>query len=447
MLNSIGLVGLAVMGRNLAKNFASKNISVSVFNRTLEKTSELLAENNSNIYGYQEIGEFVQSLEIPRKIILMVKAGSPVDETINQLLPFLVEGDIILDCGNSNYKDTEKRQIELEKVGIHFLGCGVSGGEEGALHGPSIMPGGKAESVNTVLPYLNQIAAKDFGGGKCVSNVGLGSSGHFVKMVHNGIEYAIMQLIAEIYDLFRKNEWSHGQILEGLKHINQGLNSGFLLEITEKVLRAKDEEGFLVDKLAFKAGAKGTGTWTVEAGLEYGVAVNMIAGAVFARSLSNYPRMILKSENNQYQDPLNWDLDILKEAFTGLSTLAYLQGLDLIANYNQEKQAGININEVIRIWQGGCIIRSQLLEKLPQIWSDFETKKVLDINFTAILELQRLVNMTVIPALVINNAVDYVYSLIATSLPTNLTQAQRDFFGAHTYQRTDKEGVFTGGWE
>ena len=445
--SQIGLIGLAVMGANLARNLASKDFQVSVYNRTFRRTQEFLDENYEGIMGFEHLKEFLESLERPRKIILMVKSGQPVDDLLISIGDHLEEGDIVLDCGNSNWKDTQKRQLDLVSRGIQFIGCGVSGGEEGALHGPSIMPGGKSEAVKAVLSILEKIAAKDFEGRPCVTNIGLGGAGHFVKMVHNGIEYALMQGIAEIYDILKNLKLENAEITEVFRQLNTGANQSFLLDITVDIFGVKDNlgSGYLVDKIIDKAGSKGTGRWTIENALELGVATPTIASAFFARNLSGRGQSfhVEIPEKRTELSKIEINQDFVQNLYQSLNTTflcSYFQGLDLIIAANKEKDWQIDLSEVIRIWQGGCIIRSQILKNLNEIYN---SKIEL---YSKIKFLENTISMGHTPKPVLNSVKDYILTLTAKKLPTNLIQAQRDFFGAHTYQRSDKEGTFSGGW-
>lgn len=457
----IGLIGLGTMGAALARNLASKGYKTAVFNRTYTKTEEFIANHgNENLTPFEELKDFVESLEKPRKIILMVNAGDAVDQTISHLQEFLEDQDILIDCGNSNWKDTIRRQSIVaaspsrqylsQSPTIHFIGCGVSGGEEGALLGPSIMPGGDPTVVNQILPILQDIAAKDFDGKPCVTNVGLAGAGHFVKMVHNGIEYAMMQGIAEIYDILRSSFHSNEEILKAFKGFNQDELKSFLLDITVDIFETKDKltEGYLIDKISDKAGAKGTGKWTVESALELGVAAPNISESLNARILSarntNYKLGIYAaSEEFEIVRP---SVEDLKYILQTIFITSYLQGLNIIDAANKEFDWNIDIKEVLRIWQGGCIIRSQMLKSLI---FDFYTKsKTEKIGF--ILEPFHNINTTFpfVPKPVISATLNYILAHNADKLPSNLIQAQRDHFGAHTYQRIDRDGVFTGGgWE
>ena len=445
----IGLIGLGTMGAALARNFASRDISTAVFNRTTSKTDDFIKNHgNQNLVPFHELESFVNSLESPRKIILMVNAGSAVDQTIEHLLPLLDEKDIIIDCGNSLWKDTIRRETELKLANIHFVGCGVSGGEEGALVGPSIMPGGDTEVVDQILPLLESVAAKDFAGKPCVTNVGLSGAGHFVKMVHNGIEYAMMQGIAEIYDVLKRQSLTNSKIAEIFANLNQGDLKSFLLDITVEILKTPDahSDGDLIDKISPIAGAKGTGKWTVEAAMDLGVFAPNIAAAVMARigsaKTQNFKNIYLNEKTPEPITEPEFLDEYLRDAVYGLYLSSYLQGLDLIEAANLEFKWRINLSEVIRIWQGGCIIRSELLATLHHKWLEgfdfYKQVYTLDIYASA-------VDMR--PRPVLRSAVDYLLTLcVPSALPINLIQAQRDFFGAHTYKRIDQEGVFTGGW-
>ena len=456
--NHIGLVGLAAMGAALATNFAHNGVEIAVYNRSEAKTDALLAKNIDGISGYKSLKEFVESLERPRKIIIMIKSGQPVDMFIEEVYPLLDNGDILIDCGNSNWKDTIRRQDQLADGKIylindvmegahrpkrlHFIGCGVSGGEEGALMGPSIMPGGSRDVLEEVLPYLEKVAAKDFTGKPCVTNVGESAAGHFVKMVHNGIEYAQMQGIAEIYDILRKSGQSQEDIQKTFAVLNSGYRESFLLSITEDILATNDaEQGYLLDKVQHVAGAKGTGRWTVEAAMELGIAAPSIAEAVFARVMSSNTNHFTLSGKDNAQPPQSPSTDDLVEAVNLLFESTYAQGLDIIAQAETEHQWGIDLQEVVRIWQGGCIIRSRMLESLFEKWTS-------GFDWNASLEAtDRIINTASgVPLPVISSVSQYTKGLLTENYPTNLTQAQRDFFGAHTFKRNDKEGIFTGGW-
>lgn len=452
--NQIGLIGLATMGANFAQNLASKGVQVGVFNRTYQKTQDLeelcKTKGLDLLTGYQTMEEFVNSLEAPRKIILLVKAGGPTEETLAKLVPLLQKEDTLIDCGNSNWKETAANQAKFAVHGLHFVGCGISGGEEGALHGPSLMPGGEPFAVNQILPMLQKVSAKDFAGNPCTTNVGLGGSGHFVKMVHNGIEYAIMQGLAEIYDTYKYLGFSNPEIKAEFVKLNTGDTQSFLLDICIDILGTGRGNDFLLDKIKDGAGAKGTGKWTVEASLEFGVYAPSIASAVYARIGSARTQSFKHTKGEWKRDAKLESADnIFESAYSALTSIylaSYLQGLDLISIANKEQNWGIDLAEVVRIWQGGCIIRSKMLEKLV----GFENSNVdiiVDVSNQNIAKnLTAFRNLSIRPTPVLSSSLDYLLTLSTNQLPTNLVEAMRDYFGAHTYQRTDQEGVFSGGW-
>ncbi len=474
-LNQVAIIGLAPMGKNFAKNFASRNIATAVYNRSFQKTQELLdeqkAEQKTNITGYAELSDCIKSLSLPRKIFLLVKAGAGTDQTIEQILPILDKGDILIDCGNTLYKDTIARQQKLEPSGIHFVGCGISGGYEGALLGPSLMPGGEPEVVNQLLEVLGPVSAKDFLGQDCVANVGLGGAGHFVKMVHNGIEYAMMQGIAEVYDVLKALQISNQEAKHYFEFINTGENKSFLLDITVDILGAKDNlsddlSSSLLDVIDSRAGAKGTGKWTVEAGMDYGVAVPNIFAGLNARVMSEVwhqyqsqiDKITIKFKDRENIDPEKLK-EILHNVIYSVFVTSYWQGLMLINQANKDNNWNINLAEVLRIWQGGCIIRSQLLVTLTNLYnkdktdSDFGSNLVFpsDIFAKSLLNIINFERMSLFldisPAKpVIDSAKNYLITILSPSTPQNLVQAQRDHFGSHTYKRTDRDGVFTNGW-
>jgi 6-phosphogluconate dehydrogenase len=458
-MNQLSVIGLAAMGKNLAKNFASRGFQVGVFNRSFSRTQELLDEKNENIQGYEDLKSLVLSLETPRKIFLMVKSGEAVEDTIKQLRMILDKGDILIDCGNSHWKETMKKQEELGEIGLEFVGCGVSGGWEGALLGPSIMPGGKKDVVEEVLPYLQAAAADDFGGGKCVTNVGTGPAGHYVKMVHNGIEYSIMQGIAEIYDILLKFGYDQPEILEFFQSINTADNKSFLLDITEEILKTGDNltSGFLLTQIDSMAGAKGTGKWTVEEGMNLGVAVPNIFAGLNARVMTEVNHKVKEYITTQNQNAISKEnidkeelKNLLNKVVAAFYLISYQQGLELIFAANDEYKLDINILEVLRIWQGGCIIRSKMLLTISEYYKQGKYPQELHNQAVdCISELLRLLLDKEIkaPLPVINSTRDYIISMESQKLPQNMTQAQRDFFGAHTYQRIDRDGVFTGGWD
>lgn len=454
MINSkpkIAVIGLAVMGKNLARNFARNGYKTAVFNRSYEKTLKLLETNEENLIGFQDLKDLISNLQKPRKIILMVKSGQGVDDILAQLGEFLEAGDIVLDCGNSYWRDTLRRQEYLKLTGGKFelLGCGISGGAEGALIGPSIMPGGQELAVKQILPYLEKVAAKDFSGKPCVSNIGLGPSGHFVKMVHNGIEYGIMQGISELYDILRSNGYSNQECYQKFEEISTSKNTSYLMEITLKILKTRDQKTGqdLIDLVDDKAGAKGTGKWTVEAALDLGVYSPTISEAVMARIASarnqNFiVNKFLTQPNHHSSTKPEVSGAVLKSCLEAVFLANYLQGLDIISAAEKEHNWKINLSEVIRVWQGGCIIRSKILEKLYEIYLNQLDFSEYIKNINSLINL----NYQLRPLAVIGSIQNYFITLSSQKLPTNLVQAQRDFFGSHTYHRIDQPGIFTGGW-
>lgn len=466
-MNEIGLIGLAVMGQNLALNIARKGYSVSVFNRTPEKAQEFMQNKvkDEQIKPYYDIKSFVESLKRPRKIILMVKAGKPVDDVIEELLPYLDKGDLIIDGGNSYFKDTSRRIKELEEKGILYLGMGLSGGEAGALHGPSLMPGGTYEAYEMVKDVLLKIAAQTESG-PCCTYVGNDSAGHFVKMVHNGIEYAIMQAIAEVYDVLRKVlKLSPEEIAEIFEKWNNNDLNSFLMEISYKIMRYKDEERgkYLVDLILDEAEQKGTGKWTSQISLDLGIPTPSLNLAVEARSLSFFKeeRVQLAKRVTKIYPEIDIDKEkIIKDLENALLFsvfTSFSQGLWVISEASKVFEYNIDLSEVLRIWKGGCIIRAKILDFLRDIIKEnkenvnlLNSEKALSFLMDKIDSIKYITNLAkdfYLPMLVLNSSLDYFLSMIEENLPANLIQAQRDFFGAHTYRRIDKEGIFHTEWE
>jgi 6-phosphogluconate dehydrogenase len=463
---TVGLIGLATMGANLARNFSNKEIRTAVYNRTTEKTREYIKEFGSDyLVGKEDLASFIDSLEKPRKIIVMVKAGEAVDEMIQQLLPLLDKGDIIVDCGNSNYTDTLRREHELLKNEIHFMGCGVSGGEEGALHGPSLMPGGSDRSWEILKPYLMKIAAKDFEGYPCVTHVGENGAGHYVKMVHNGIEYAVMQIMAEAYDLLKRTcKLSPEKIAEIFQQYGRGRLESYLFEIVVPVLRKKDDHGngYLIDHILDKAGQKGTGKWTAVEGLERAVGVSSISEAVFAR-INSGEKELRKSLASSYPKPTEKlkiaNEDFIKKLENALyaSLLSiYAQGFELIKKGAQENNWKINLSEIARVWQGGCIIRARLLKFLTDLYKKadeqvhlFQVDEICETLQDSLEDWREVVSLSLqngVPTPAMTSALQYLDALSTEVLPANLLQGLRDYFGAHTYERTDRPGSFHTDW-
>lgn len=467
MKGNIGLVGLAVMGQNLALNIARKGYSVSVYNRTQKRTEEFIKEKvkEEKIIPCYDLKTFIDSLEKPRRIILMVKAGNPVDEMINDLLPYLEPGDLIIDGGNSHYLDTSRRIKELKEKGILYLGMGVSGGEYGALYGPSLMPGGSEDAYKMVEDILLKISAKTEDG-PCCTFVGRDSAGHFVKMVHNGIEYAFMQAIAEVYDIMRKIlRLSSKEIGDIFEHWNNGELNSFLIEISYKIMRYIDKEkGIpLVELILDKAEQKGTGKWTAQSALDLGIPTPSLNLAVEARTLSYFKdlRKNLSQKYEKRKSNIFFEKEkILRDLENSLLFsvfIAFSQGLWLISSASKVFDYGINLSEILRIWKGGCIIRAKILNFLREIINENpenvnllnSDKSISFINnkIDSIKSITKLARDFNLPTLVLNSSLDYFLSMTEEELPANLIQAQRDFFGAHTFERKDKEGIFHVQWE
>ena len=462
----IGVIGLAVMGSNLARNLARHGYSVALYNRTAAKTEELVAAHGDEgtFVPSAELADFVASLERPRKMIIMVKAGGPTDAVIESLIPLLEEGDIVVDGGNAHYEDTRRREAYLRDKGLHFVGAGISGGEEGALTGPSIMPGGSDESWVTLGPILRSIAAVAEGE-PCVTHVGHDGAGHFVKMVHNGIEYADMQLIAEAYDLIRRGTGkTPAEIADVFAEWNRGELESYLIEITAEVLRQVDATTGrpLVDVILDQAGAKGTGAWTVQTALNLGTPVSGIAEAVFARSLSSHPeqRDVSHDLPGATEELSVEDTDAFIEdvrlALYASKIVAYSQGFDEIRAGAAEYDWAIDLGAIAKIWRGGCIIRAQFLNRISDAYVATPDLPVLltapyfvDALGRAQDAWRRIVATAAtsgIPAPAFSSSLAYYDGLRAERLPAALIQGQRDFFGAHTYKRIDKPGTFHTQW-
>lgn len=456
--SDIGLIGLAVMGENLVLNMESKGFQVSVYNRTTQKVDDFLAgrAQGKNIVGAHSLEELVQSLTRPRKIMIMVKAGSAVDDMINTLIPYLDKGDIIIDGGNTHFPDTNRRTALVESKGLLYVGTGVSGGEEGALLGPSIMPGGSKEAWPHVKPIFQAIAAKVADGTPCCDWVGENGAGHFVKMVHNGIEYGDMQLICEAYQIMRdvlgmKADEMH----EVFKEWNKGDLDSYLIEITRDILAYKDTDGKpLVDKILDTAGQKGTGKWTAVSALDLGIPLTLIGEAVFARCLSalkdervdaskvlHGPKIMFKGDRKKF-------IDDLKDALYASKIVSYAQGYALMRAAAEEYQWKLNYGGIALMWRGGCIIRSAFLGKIKEAFDTNPgiTNLLLDPFFRDKVEKaqdgwRNVVSAGItsgIPVPAISSALGYFDGYRCERLPANLLQAQRDYFGAHTYERLDK---------
>ena len=464
----IGVVGMAVMGRNLALNIESRGYSVSIFNRSSSKTDEVVALHpDKKLVPTYTVEEFVASLEKPRRILLMVKAGEATDKTIQSLLPHLDKGDILIDGGNTFFKDTMRRNEMLANSGINFIGTGVSGGEEGALKGPAIMPGGQKDAYDLVAPILEEIAAKADDGAPCVTYIGPNGAGHYVKMVHNGIEYGDMQLIAESYDILRRvGGLTVEETAEVFKSWNTGELDSYLIEITADILAKKDPETGkpMVEVIMDTAGNKGTGKWTSQSALDLGVPLPLITESVFARYISTLKeeREIASKELSPIKVPelSNTEKQALVESVRkGLyfsKIMSYAQGFAQMRVASEEFDWNLNYGEIAKIFRAGCIIRAQFLQKITDAFErDPELKNLLlDKYFLYVTEsYQEAVREVVvtavqagIPVPTFSSALAYYDSYRSEVLPANLIQAQRDYFGAHTYNRVDKPGVFHFEW-
>jgi 6-phosphogluconate dehydrogenase len=458
-LQKFGVIGLAVMGENLALNVERNGFPIAVYNRTGAKTDEFMQQRaqGKNVKAAYTLEEFVQSLERPRRILVMVKAGKPVDAVIDQLKPLLDQDDMIIDGGNSLYEDTERRTKELEATGLGFVGMGVSGGEEGALWGPSLMPGGTEASYKELEPILTKIAAQ-VDDGPCVTFIGPGGAGHYVKMVHNGIEYGDMQLIAEAYDLLKNIAGLNAKQLHevfGEWNTTEELNS-FLIEITADIFKKVDPETGLplVDLILDSAGQKGTGRWTVMSALELGVSIPTIIAAVNSRIISSYKDERMAASKELPGPTLKYDGDVsslvnkIRDALYCSKICSYAQGMALLSKASQEYKYNLNLSEMARIWKGGCIIRAGFLNKIKEAFNENpslpnlllapEFKQTILDRQDAWREVLVLANQFGIPVPAFSASLDYFDSYRRATLPLNLTQAQRDYFGAHTYERTDK---------
>ncbi len=456
-LAQFGVIGLGVMGQNLALNIEDHGQSVAVWNLEPEWVGRFVAANQGRqIVGNADLAQFVRSLESPRRILMMIKAGDPVDQMLERIAPLLEEGDILIDGGNSFFKDTQRREAAMRARGLNFFGMGVSGGEEGARHGPSLMPGGDPDAYRHVQKTLESIAAKT-PSGACVTYVGADGAGHFVKMVHNGIEYGDMQLIAEAYDLLRHSLGLAAQeIAEVFAQWNRGPLASYLIEISAEILTAIDPETRkpLVDLVLDKAGQKGTGKWTAQIALDLGVPVPTISAALDARALSSMKDQRMLASAQYKRTPLRATGDraeliaAIGDALYASKICSYAQGMSLIAAGAREWNWKINLREMARIWTGGCIIRALLLDAIMQA---FERQPALG-NLLLDCEIQSRITAAIpawrkvagmaaslgIPAPAFSASLAYFDANTAAQLPQNLTQAQRDFFGAHTYQRTDR---------
>ncbi|MFG3701225.1 NADP-dependent phosphogluconate dehydrogenase [Micromonospora sp. NPDC047620] len=463
----IGVTGLAVMGRNLARNLARNGFTVALHNRSPERTRSLVAEHGDEgtFLPAESMADFVASLERPRAVIVMVKAGGPTDAVIDELVPLLDPGDIVVDCGNAHFADTRRREEALRAHGLHFVGTGVSGGEEGALRGPSIMPGGSAESYRTLGPIFERIAAQ-VDGVPCCRHIGPDGAGHFVKMVHNGIEYADMQLIAEAYDLLRAGLGAEpAEIAEIFRDWNSGELESFLIEITGDVLAHTDAATgrAFVDVVLDRAEQKGTGRWTVQSALDLGIPITGIAEATFARSLSGHADQRAAARGAFPDAGDTWQVgdretfvEDVRRALLASKIVAYAQGFDHIRAGSQEYDWGIDLGGTATIWRGGCIIRARFLDRIRQAYDERPELPTLlvapwfaDTVNGGVPSWRRVVAEAAragVPAPAFASSLAYFDALRAERLPAALIQGLRDNFGAHTYHRVDRDGTFHTLW-
>lgn len=469
-LAQVGMIGLAVMGANLARNLEGRGYRCAVFNRTWSVTDQFLAarggdKKGGGFIGAETLKEFVASLERPRKIFIMIQAGPATDQVIDQLIPLLEEGDIIIDGGNSYFRDTVNREAKCREKGLNFLGIGISGGEEGALKGPSLMPGGDPKAWAQLSEMLSAISAK-VDGQPCTAYIGPDGAGHFVKMIHNGIEYGDMQLIAESYDILQRlGGFNAGELSDVFNEWNKGVLESFLIEITSKVLSKRDSEdgGYLVDKILDVAGQKGTGRWTVQAANELGVPAPTLAAAVDSRSLSARKVDRIKGAGLYAREsacPMETErkglVSMVHDALYAGKILSYAQGMEILAAASREYSWKLNLGEIASLWRGGCIIRARFLNDIKLAFDQEPELGNLIFSRRFSEELKRRVDaLRSICALACSNgiaipafsaAINYFDLITTVRLPVNLTQAQRDFFGAHTYKRIDREGSFHTEW-
>ncbi len=454
--SNIGMIGLAVMGENLSRNMAGHGYRVSVYDVREGVTEKfILRYGGESFYGATSFADLVASLEAPRMIMMMIRAGDPVDEVISKLTPHLSDGDIIIDGGNSRYTDTMRRERMLAESGILFIGTGVSGGEEGALHGPSLMPGGSREAWERVAPIFRDIAAKTPDGTPCCDLVGENGAGHFTKMVHNGIEYGDMQLISEVYHIMRDMlGLSNDRMGDIFAEWNSGRLDSYLISITSEILKKRDTDGgYLIDRILDAAGQKGTGKWTAISALDSGVPLTAVTEAVFARCLSSAKeeRLLASGILTEKCAPYSGDTDAfiadLEGALFAAKIISYAQGYCLLREAAEEYGWSLNFGGIALMWRGGCIIRSTFLEKirdaflndpeLQNLMLDGYFSDILNKNGAALRRVCSAAALSGIPIPCLSSALSYLDGYRSASLPANLIQAQRDYFGAHTYERTD----------
>lgn len=458
-LSDIGVIGLAVMGENLILNMESKGFRVSAFNRSVYKVDNFIngRAKGKNIYGAHSLEDLVSSLKSPRKIMLMVKAGKPVDDFIELMIPYLDKGDILIDGGNSHFPDTERRVKYVESKGLRYIGTGVSGGEEGAFLGPSIMPGGSTSAWEEIKPIFQGIAAKVDAGAPCCDWVGAGGAGHFVKMVHNGIEYGDMQLICEIYQIMKVLlNLSADEMHEVFKEWNEGELDSYLIEITRDILAYKDDDGNpIIDKILDTAGQKGTGKWTGTVALDLGIPLTLITESVFARCLSALKeervvasKVLTAGPTPEFGGNKEEFLTQMHDALYAAKVISYAQGYQMMSAASKENNWGLNYGNIALMWRGGCIIRSRFLGNIKEAFDKNPdlTNLLLDPYFAEKIQacqdgLRKVVAIATlngIPAPCLSAAINYYDGYRSERLPANLLQAQRDYFGAHTYEKLDR---------
>jgi len=461
---TLGMIGLGTMGRNLLLNMADNGFQVTGYDKDARMLQKLEEDGKAHdLKGFESLTDFVQSLELPRRIMLLVPAGAIVDSVIQEVVPLLDKGDMIIDSGNSHFTDTSRRAIELSEKGIHFFGMGISGGEEGARFGPSMMPGGDKTAYNAVKPILEAVSAK-VNGDPCVTYIGPGASGHFVKMVHNGIEYSMMQILAEAYDLLKNVlGYNNEQIFSTFEKWNNGRLKSFLLEVTRDIFKVKDPKtgGYLIDVIKDQAKSKGTGKWTSQVSMDLQLPIPTINESVSARDLSKFKTLrvalskALPHQQVKVEDVAAFEVQLEQALYFAMIT-SYAQGLHLLEQASAEFKYELNLKEISQIWRGGCIIRAVLLEdiyqaykkqpELAHLYSDESIQNQLKeiIPGTRNVVITALSNGIAIPCFA--SALTYYDSLRTENSPLNLTQAQRDFFGAHTFERIDEEGIFHANW-
>lgn len=461
---TLGMIGLGTMGRNLLLNMADNGFKVTGYDKSADMLKKLEEDGKAhNLKGFSVLADFVQSLELPRRVMLLVPAGPIVDSVITELVPLLDKGDLIIDSGNSHFTDTSRRATELAEKGIHFFGMGISGGEEGARFGPSMMPGGDKTAYEAVKPILEAVSAK-VNGDPCVTYIGPGASGHFVKMVHNGIEYGMMQILAETYDLLKNSlGYNNEQIYTTFEKWNNGRLKSFLLEVTRDVFKVKDAKsgGYLIDVIKDQAKSKGTGKWTSQVSMDLQLPIPTINESVSSRDLSKYKSLrvtlseALPHPAPQIEDHAAFEAQLEQALYFAMIT-SYAQGLHLLAQASAEFKYELNLQEISQIWRGGCIIRAELLEDiyqaykkqpaLPHLYADESIQQQLKdiIPATRNVVVTAINHGIAVPCYAAS--LTYYDALRTANSPLNLTQAQRDFFGAHTFERTDSEGIFHADW-